>query len=523
MANPDHIFMDGFDHYGPIPDSTVNIINGSWAQAWNNQGIGLSQVRPIDPLTGGLGSGIQLIRNTGANGVAWAQTNFPANYARCVGGLTFKHNTITYNYGIAFGDNTTAQLAISISSIDNTISVMRGHLNGTVLATSTETLINNSIHCLEWDITINSTTGSCKLWLDGSPMSIDFTATDTAATANNYFNSFMLGCNRPNNSGQPQFDLDHLYVYCYTSSGGSETPLLTNPLVLTDFPNSDDTSDFVASQTVFGTTAITTSANTGGLGANRSFLTKYTAPVNMTLNTIQFVPGTTSATAKFKAVVYSDNADSPDTLLDSGTEVVGSVSGTTLSLPLTTPEALTGGTAYWIGFITDTSIAAARSSGSGTTLNPSTYWKASTYASGALSPAGSGWAIIDQIRMWGLCTSAASNYPAVDDPNPSTLNANVSAIVGDKDYFGFPNLAINPNAIYAVSLKVSFSKSDGGARTAKINVKSGSTETSGSAGTITPALSQQYYESSFIIDPDTGVEWTQSGLNAAKGGYEIDT
>jgi hypothetical protein len=238
----------------------------------------------------------------------------------------------------------------------------------------------------------------------------------------------------------------------------------------------------------------------------------------MTLNSLGGVtPTFTSATPKIKPVLYADSSGVPGAFIGTGSESVGTTNGTPLTLPFTSTHALTGGTTYWLGFMCDTSIPFRRYD----TTTSQGQSKTSTYTSGPPSPAGGSFVSNMTLHMYGNCTNAASNYPAADDLYASLGNQIVSATVGDQDYFGFNTLPTTPSAIYAVSIAVNLSKSDGGARTAKINVKSGATESSGSLGTFNPALTQAYYTSYWINDPNTGASWTVSGLNAAKGGYEI--
>ncbi len=122
------------------------------------------------------------------------------------------------------------------------------------------------------------------------------------------------------------------------------------------------------------------------------------------------VPTATNGSAKFKAVAYASsnntNVGSPTTLLATGTEVVGCTANTPLVLPLS--YSFAAGTAYFIGFITDSAVAFA-------TVTPVNeyYVEANTYASGAPSTA----------PGWSSPKTAIQMYARTADGTPVTISA----------------------------------------------------------------------------------------------------
>jgi hypothetical protein len=260
-----------------------------------------------------------------------------------------------------------------------------------------------------------------------------------------------------------------------------------------------------------------TTTATNAPGANQLALIPVTYPVNATLDNVSLVPGATSAGAKFKAVLYSDSAGAPNALVATGTEVTGATSGTTLTLPFSSGQALTGGTQYWIGYITDTSVALQRFDSTSTTGRI----KSNTYASGAPNPAGSMTTGQAVWRLWGTLSSVASNYATVARGEPTTLSYNSEATVNDEDLVGFPSMATTPAQVHMVTMCVAALKTDAGARTMKVRAKSGSTTSNGSNSGHALAVGTAYLRSNYYTDPDTSSAWGSSGANGVKGGYEI--
>jgi hypothetical protein len=505
MANPDLIFQDGFDHYANQGDGT-RIIDTQIGYEYAVTGSGQFQ---LDTALSGTGNALVVVRT----GVAQAFLNhsLSANFARCIGGFTIKPSVSIAFQGIQLWDSATQQISIGMNASGQCV-VLRGGPAGTVIATSVEVGTPGQVHYVAYDVTVHNSTGIIKVWLNNLLTTINLTGQDTAATANNFFNGVGPGINSGANIG---FPIDHTFYFCYTASGGTEVPPLTSPVIETQFGSSDSSKQFTQTAAVLGNDLSATNT-TNAPGANQLVLRKFTPAVNMTLNSVGLVPAATSATVKFKAVFYADSAGSPAALTTTGTEVVGCTSGTVLALPFGAGQALTGGTSYWIGYITDTSIAIQQDDT--TTLGQK---KANTYTSGAPNPAGAMTSGQASWLIWGNCSGAASNYVATNRHYVTPRSYNSDSVVGHKDMFNFPALSGTPVSIYAVTVRAAMSKSDGGARTVNLKTDSGGTLSNGSAPGLSPPLSISYQSSNWLLDPNTGLAWTSAGVNAAKGGYEI--
>lgn len=100
-----------------------------------------------------------------------------------------------------------------------------------------------------------------------------------------------------------------------------------------------------------------TSINSGTPGANLLYMIPVTPQGAMILNDVTFLPQTTSATARFAAVLYNDLNGSPDQLLNTGAISTGVTAGVNAASAFVNPTGLLMNVQYWIGFMTDTAFA----------------------------------------------------------------------------------------------------------------------------------------------------------------------
>ena len=144
-------------------------------------------------------------------------------------------------------------------------------------------------------------------------------------------------------------------MYVFDSTGSVNNAVRGDSRVETLFPTADASVAFTPSQGVIGA-YYSLSNSTSYISGGQLFLRKFTAPVSGTVNSISIVPAASASGANFKPAIYADNTGSPGTLLSSGSQVTGATASTTLTMPLTTPQSLTAGTSYWLGYVTDTAL-----------------------------------------------------------------------------------------------------------------------------------------------------------------------
>jgi hypothetical protein len=499
------LFMDGFDKYGGVNSNGTSVQAllqaGDWTSAANNPFI----VAPLSS-TG------QSLQSPMTTTLSLSKT-LPTSYGRLIGGSRFRVDTLgAGNAGIAFYDAGSVQCCVTVNGGAGTISLRNGGVAGTALATSGTGVSVAAIHYLEWDITFGNS-AAYQVWMDGVSL---FSGTgDTTATANNTASQFVLiGAGTAST-----ITWDDLYLFDTTGTINN-APLLTSPRIETTFPTSDSAVQFGFGAGILGSNAARVTA-TLAPPANSLVLRRFTPAVGGTLASVTIMPGATSATANFRGVVYADSGGTaPGTLMSSGSQVTGVASAAVATLPLTTPQSLSAGTQYWLGFICDTSVVLQQSDG-----NNLGYRAANTYTSGAPSTAPAMTSAQASFLLWGNLTGVTGNnwYEVSQQPPPGALSYVFDATVGHEDLYAFNALSAIPANVYAVAVKGYLAKSDSGTKTLSLRMKSGATDSGGSATGQAPGTSYAWMTSLFELDPATSAAWTVSALNSATSGVRVDS
>lgn len=517
---PDGTFFDGFDKYGDADFGTPSnfealLIMGEWNIIANN-GTSFALAAPLS----GDGDGYSLSLSLDFSLDSFQLTKLlGANYARVCGGVTFKweNASAATPMGLTYGDIGTAQFTIAFNN-DGTFSIMRGTRLNTALITTLDAPSIGTTNCLEWDIAMLSTTASnCTIYLNGVPTTIENFNGDICANGNVQFNRFWFECSHLGTvAGTTAMRFDHFYNYFYTDPAeAGASCLLGNPVIDTDYPNNDFDFTFddivgrLGAATRYGTSVATPAA--GSL-----ILVKATAVGDNTLSSMTIIPNATSATAKFKGVIYTDDGTglAPAALLDTGAEVVGCTSGVALSSDMN-DIAIIDGTDYWIGFIMDTALSMQLRDTTAVGKRA-----ANVYASGPPDPApamtgGQGtWfitGILDPTEGW----SQLRQNP------PTTGSYNQGDTVGERFLHGFDPLTVNPLEIYCVAIKPNLRRTDAGARTVSVLIESDGSESA--SPPVAPSSSGEWIAGYYHVDPDTGISWDTGGVNQVNGGAEIIT
>jgi len=115
-----------------------------------------------------------------------------------------------------------------------------------------------------------------------------------------------------------------------------------------------------------------------------------------------------------------------------------------------------------------------------------------------------------------------SNYVEVDEQDLDKDTTYVeSGTSGDRDLYTFPNFSTTGwSTIKGVQLRVHAKNPDTGTISFSPVAKSGTSETVGES--ITAQQAYALHGEFFGTDPDTGAAWTQSGINSAEFGFEVD-
>ena len=486
------IFWDGFDKYGPLNCAPANssmgsewtilpASSGSWFVSWRFSG------------------SLALQLNYGYT----TSRALPGNYGRLIGGIAMQP-TLSGNSGVQFADGSTNQCSVGFNSQGKLI-LTQGGLSGTQIAASNSAITANSWHYVEWDLTI-AASGAYAVWLDGVQV---FTGTgNLKSSANSYANTVVLYGNSCN------FD----DMYMFDNTGAVNNAVRGDSRVETLFPTGDAAVAFTPVQGAIGA-YYNLNSNSYSMSGNQLVLRRYAPTVAGTLVSIGVMPQTTSGGANFKPAVYADNNGTPGTLLSSGSQVTGPTAGTALTLTLATPQTLTVGSAIWLGYTTDTALSMQRQDNSSYSTNAG-YTANVTYSSGVPSPAPSMTSGQPSIQIWGNVTNISSNYSEANLlPPGGDLSCVTSSTVGAEDRYSFGALSSTPTSIAGVKVSALVRKTDSGSRTVSVQLKSGSTEVSGTAQA--PGVSYTYQALYQDTDPSTSTAWIASGVNSLTAGAKV--
>jgi hypothetical protein len=113
--------------------------------------------------------------------------------------------------------------------------------------------------------------------------------------------------------------------------------------------------------------------------------------------------------------------------------------------------------------------------------------------------------------------SVGSNYDNVNDTGTdSTYNS--SSTSGQRDTYAVADATIS-GTVAGIIVNSRMKKSDTGAASAKVAIKSGSTVAYGATRTLSTTATN--YIDVWERDPNTSASWTQSGINALEIGAEV--
>jgi hypothetical protein len=116
----------------------------------------------------------------------------------------------------------------------------------------------------------------------------------------------------------------------------------------------------------------------------------------------------------------------------------------------------------------------------------------------------------------------AQNWMAASDNPPDDNSSYVTdSTVGHLERYTYPS--ISGSAVKAVLVNMRAGKDDAGTRTIRAAGKSGSTTFDSGTDLALPFNSYQDFQGVFERDPNTGVAWTASGVNAAEFGIKTTT
>ena len=477
----------------------------------------------------GIGVSFELFAGVGDVAYAFAYLTLPGgSLSRIIGGFGITPNLASNQIlGAALCDGVgNAQIAMGFNAsgfFELLVGSNAGGVPQTVLATSTNSISSGTSHWVEFDITINNSTGAYTIDVDGVQWMTASNVDTRGATTNNSASVFAFFAQTTSETVGNNCGIIGESFYLFSSAGGTNNAIYGIGMVSLETPASDSAVQFAVGQGTVGYWW-NGSTSTNAPGANELVLVPITPEVNCTINSVTIIPEATNAAVNFKAVLYPSSGGKPDgqSLTTAGPQVTGCVAGTPLTLALTTPESLTGATEYWIGYITDTSIAIAEAFAVGDPLFGRK--AANTYASGA---PGTCPATTASQPTWGISgntSGQSTNYSEVNlFPAPGAQSYLTDSTVGQADLYTTTPLPANTGSIAGVKISGFIMDSDAGPRTINLQIDSSGTKSGGSNTGITPPTTFSWENTFFDVDPHTSAAWALAAYNAITFGPIIES
>jgi hypothetical protein len=411
--------------------------------------------------------------------------------------------------GVQFIDGTTQQVTISLRS-DGAVVVRRGSFAGTVVQTFTGVFSASAWTHFQIKVVIDGSAGEVHIRLNGNT-SDDFAATglNIKSSANSYANVVAVTVT----AGSTNAYIQHLAFYDGSGSApwndwvGDIRPYILRPSADTaqkQFSPSPSTS------TNFGESA-QVSTNTLAITAGQIRVARLiTSPLGGTLGkaTANF---NASMTGNAKVALYDSDgtASVPGTLIATSNQVTNPGAGNN-DFTFASPPLLRAGHQYYLGILTDTNCTLKGGTGSS-----ATYIQTQAYASGFpsfMTPTSS--LATDPIIFGTITVTNSGTVQEVIQDGATTYV--FDSTVGHYDLYDFDDLPVTPSSILGVSLRGFISKSDAGARSGALTMKSSSTSQDSATAVLSTTNSNLVMVQD--TDPNTGSAWTAAAINALQAG-----
>lgn len=117
--------------------------------------------------------------------------------------------------------------------------------------------------------------------------------------------------------------------------------------------------------------------------------------------------------------------------------------------------------------------------------------------------------------------TSGANWTNVDETDRSTADNVSSSTVGNTDLYTLGDLPANVVTVHGVRALGYWQKSDAGARTANLPIRSGGTTNNGASYVLPTSYS--YALRLLPLNPVTGVAWTISEVNALEAGVRVES
>jgi len=486
-------FGDSFDLYAAVADMTA----GYWDSGTLNallQAVGSGRFPGSKAIINGTGGGLSLVKLSNVNDAV--------HHIVCAYQQTAALSGTSVGFNFQLQDGATTQCSIVFRS-DGAILLTSGGPTGTTLATYAGAVTAQSTwYGFEFEVVISNTAGSFTVRKNGNT-SNDFTlgSLNTRTTANNYANRLAI-------SGQTVVTSQFLDDVLWRSDASS-VAWMGDVRCYVRLPVSTASAQFTASPSPSPITLGTTTTASDPTGTSR--YTLFTPTVNGSVGTI-IVNVNTAFTGNMKCSIFADSANSPGTVLGSATSIVNPAAGNN-TFTFGAPVAVTKGAPYWFGVSHD--VTAVLSTTSPTTARTSTTVAYASFPTASPTTASVQAQVTSTVNV-----TPSSNADYVSEAQQDGATTYVfDSNPGDVDFYGIAPIASTPVSVIATTVRGFLAKSDAGARTAAVQLKSGATTVA--SPTLSLSTTFGWAWRTDTVDPNTGAAWAPAAVNNAQVGPKV--
>lgn len=449
-----------------------------------------------------------------------SSVNDPVHHFSFAAQLGTPTGTLT-SLWIALYDGTSVQCCVFVRSDGSIVLSSGAEGQGTILATYTGAFAApNTWYQFEVEIVVNNTTGSFTVRKLGNTTN-DFSATGLNTrngSTNNYANKIGLGCG----NSTPVFTADDFLWRSDATSGVGNAAWLGDIRCYTRMPASDASVSWSRLATFplspFGAAATTAQAISANIARYVGFTSQGGSIGSVTI-TLQ-----AAITGNMKCAIFACTAST----LGTGVGAILGVATASIANPVAGVNTFTfspavtiaQGTLFYVGFCSDTTL-------SGGCLASNTA-SSSSYTAGATSsttyasfPVASPTLNSTNVPNYNASpiVTPTGNYNEVADPQQDGANSYVSSsTVGQSDLYGIQPISATPGSIVGVTTRAYMEKSDAGTRIAAAQLQSGAANVQASL-TLNTTWGWAYRND--LVDPNTGIAWTATGVNNAQIGCVV--
>jgi len=498
------IAADSFDYYGAIADLARSV----WDSFTNIGGSSLT----LNTATTRFGTGQSLRCPSSSAGVIMTKA-FGANEGTVFVALArYRSNALSGTAAetyLELRDGATAQCTVVFQSNGDLV-LKSGTSGGTVLATYSAAFAQDVWTQFQIRVVISNTAGSMTVRKNGQTSDSYASATNLntrGGTANNYATAIALG-NGAAVTSTPWF-LEDLLIY---SGSGAAPNDWVGDVRAVCLPPVADTAQKQMVPSPAGTTTVGGPAfSTRAFAANTIYWGSLT-PARSGAVTKATIVAAAGLTGHARIALYAPDATGlPGALIAVSAEVTNPVAAGS-DFTFSAGTNLVAGRAYFAALLLDAAWTA-------NTINLSAnYTLARTYSAGFPDPAGV--TTFAAAQPPALIFTVAGNIVTVSEV---LANGDTDFVAGsnvnDADLYDVADLPLTPTTILGVVTKVYLKKSDAGARSGQLLVKSGATQVAGTDTVL--GTTYTYLARVDTVDPNTGAAWSAGAINAVQIGQKV--